>query len=180
MNKAPIVIGNPKLLELCITSVKEKLKDARCSIVKPADTLRRRSINDRPISAANLLMYDMSVVSKKPLPEYHFHQVPLTGVVRVNELSDFIDMVDHFLQRLSTSLSQRCSCSDLVPAILKCEADVFQQLCCLGSRGQDSRGIFTPAAQTDAITGPILTLLCTFCYLKVCVISVNTYFCCSL
>ena len=176
MNKAPIVIGHPKLFELCITSVKEKLKDARCSIVKPADTLRRRSINDCLISAANFLMYDMSVVNKKPLPEYHFHQVPLTSVIGVNELSDFIDMVDHFLQRLSTSLSQqRYNFSSLVPDILKCETDVFQRLCCLGRRS-----IFSAAAQTDAITGPVLTLLCTLCYLKVCVISVNTYFCCSL
>ena len=171
MKRAPIVTDNPKLLEICITSVKEKLQDSSCSIVKPTDTFRKRSINSRPISAANLLMYDTSVVNGKPLAEYHFHKVPLTSVIGANELSDFIGMVDHFLQKLS----QRRNRSYLRPAIVQCEAEVFKELGLLGRRG-----ITTAVGQTSAITGPILNLLRSFCHLKVCIISVNNCFCCKL
>ena len=172
MKRAPIVTDNTKLSEICITSVKEKLQDSSCSIVKPTDTFRKRSINSRPISAANLLMYDTSVVNGKPLAEHHFHKVPLTSVIGANELSDFIGMVDHFLQKLS----QRKFMSYLRPAIVQCEAEVFKEL----GRLVGGRGITTAEGQTFAITHPILDLLCSFCRLKVCIISVNSCFCCRL
>ena len=161
MKRAPIVTDNTKLLEICITSVKEKLQDSSCLIVNPTDTFRKRTINSRPISAANLLMYDTSVVNGKPLAEHHFHKVPLTSVIGANELSDFIGMIDHFLQKLS----QRQFVSYLRPAIVQCEAEVFKQLGWLGDRG-----ITTAESQTSAITDPILSLLRSFCCLEVCII----------
>ena len=143
---------NTKLLEECIESIKGDITEKKAKIVTAASDLREAS---GKIPASDLKTPD------------HFQSLAMTGLGSNDFPNKLAAEVETYL-RESKRLCER----GLIPAILKCEGEVMENLSLLRS------GINNEMELRFAVADPILKLLCSYWDLKVCGEVWGNYFCC--
>ena len=141
-----------QLVNSCIRSTKQKISSDDTVLVVPTPLLRDKRCRTSPIAASELRIGEVDK------PKVHFHQMPLSNIIDTN---DFAQSVESFLATSQRSIPD-IDKDNILPAILKCEAEIITKLCYLKC------GIQNEAELRFAIADPILVLLCSFWNLKVC------------
>ena len=134
-----------------IASIIRLFNSSKCYIVKPTDKLRKHALESASkIPASDLLLGENDC--------YHFAKVKVTTELQSASRSDLGSKIDQFLNALSVRVKSR----SLIPAIVKCESEIWMNLSIL------KRGIGNEAELHFALADPILKLFCSFWDLTVC------------